>query len=323
MNETVMVLVSGEALANGYGSNISSQHKNAKALAEGLKPILNSDLNVMVVHGNKPQVGFVLFRAELASHVLHAIPLDVCGADTQGATGYMLTQEFINVLQRQGSDRQVIGILTQSLVDTDIPKDSISLRAIGPAFDRDKADNYRQMRKWSIIEEPGIGYRRGVPSYPVKQVIEIENIKKLVAEGNVVVGCGGGGIPVIRNAQGDLEGIEAVVESEQLVPIIAEEIGAKTLLIVVANDRKFILAGLNIQTSLHLSTADLKKINEAAAIQSYSVQRSLKAADEFLANGGEQVIISTLHSLPEVFKQGKGLWIGKSENSFQELLSSK
>ena len=309
MHEPILVLVNGEALADGHGSNISSQRKNARALAEGLSPILNSNHPTLVMHGNKPQVGFVLFRAELASHILHSIPLDVCGADTQGATGYMLTQEFNNVLRRQGSNRQVIGVLTQSLVDTDIPTNSTPLRAIGPAFDRDKADHYRQMRKWSIIEEPGIGYRRGVPAYPIKQVVEIENIKQLVDTGNVVVACGGGGIPVIKNPQGDLQGIEAVVESEELVPIITDQINAKTLIIIIGNDRKYILSGLNMRTSLHLTPAELDEIISESNIQSYSVQRTLRAAQAFLKHSGEQVIITTIKTLADVFTSSKGIWI--------------
>jgi len=313
MNYTVLVLVHGEALANGRGSNIDSQRKNAQSLANGLAPVLASDNKILVMHGNKPQVGFVLFRAELASHVLHSIPLDVCGADTQGATGYMLTQEFINTLRREGSHRQVISVLTQTLVDTDISSDIAPLRAIGPAFDRDKSEHYRLLRNWSIIEEPGIGYRRGVRSYPVKQVVEIENIKKLIADGNVVVACGGGGVPVIKNAKGDLEGIEAVVESEALVPILTEQIQAEILMIIISNDRKFILSGLNTQTTLHITSAELEKIIVESNIQSHFVQRSLIAAQRFIEIGGKQVIVCTLDALLDVFMKGKGLWISASE----------
>ena len=225
----------------------------------------------------------------------------------------MLTQQFNNVLRREGNDREVISVLTQTLVDTDMPFETIPLRAIGPAFDRDKADHYRQMRKWSIIEEPGYGYRRGVPSYPIKQVIEIGNIKKLIADGNVVVACGGGGIPVVKNAYGDLEGIEAVVDSEALVPILTEQIQAETLLIIISNDRKFILSGLNTQTALHITPDRLDQIIAESNIQSHSVQRSLTAAQQFFAKGGKQVIVSTLSALPDVFTKGKGLWISASE----------
>lgn len=102
MSETIVVLVNGEVLANGRGSTISNQRLNAKQLAGGLMPIFKSEMKVAIMHGNKPQVGFVLFRSELASHVLHPIPLDVCGADTQGATGYILSQEFLNVISQKG-----------------------------------------------------------------------------------------------------------------------------------------------------------------------------------------------------------------------------
>ena len=116
MSGTVVALVSGEALANGHGPTISDQKLNAKELADGLSPLLTPEIKLAVLHGNKPQVGFVLFRSEVASHALHAIPLDVCGADTQGATGYMISQAIRNTSSQHKIDRRVVCILTQTLV---------------------------------------------------------------------------------------------------------------------------------------------------------------------------------------------------------------
>src|SRR5512144_1190320 len=121
MKDTIVVLVNGEVLADGQGSGIPQQKKNAEFLAEALAPILTSEYQVVVMHGNKPQVGFVLFRSELASHILHAIPLDVCGADTQGATGYMLAQAFTNELEHRQVQRNVLAMMTQTLVDKNQP----------------------------------------------------------------------------------------------------------------------------------------------------------------------------------------------------------
>lgn len=317
MSGSVLVLVNGEVLANGHGSGIANQRQNTREFAQGLLPLFATDARVVVLHGNKPQVGFVLFRSELASHVLHTIPLDVCGADTQGATGYMLAQAFMNVLRDQKIQRKVMCILTQTLVDTNVPGESLPLRAIGPWFDREKAEHYRQVRRWSILEEPGRGYRRAVPSYPVKQILEIETIKDLVAAGNIVIAGGGGGIPVIQNAQGEYEGIEAVVESEQLVPIMAQQVQANVLVLVIGSDSKFILSGLSIEGNSHLALDTLERLLEDPSVHSKTVQRVLKAASQFLRQGGEQVVITTLRSLSDAFTHGKGLRIGSLEPSIE------
>jgi carbamate kinase len=318
MSGTVLVLVNGEVLANGHGHDIANQRVNSKELALGLLPIFDSNLRVVVLHGNKPQVGFVLYRSELASHVLHTIPLDVCGADTQGATGYMLSQAFKNALQAKQNKRGVVCVLTQALVDTNVSGDSLPLRAIGPWFDREKADNYRQMRQWNIIEEPGRGYRRAVPSYPVKEILEIDNIKELTSSSNIVIAGGGGGIPVIKNRFGELEGIEAVVESEQLVPILTKEIQANVLVMVVESDSKFMLSGLTTEGSNHLSKEKLDELLLDPEVQSNTVKRVLNAASQFLQHGGEQVVVTTLRSLPEVFYNGVGLRIGSLEPSIEQ-----
>ncbi len=310
MSGTVVVLVNGEVLANGQGSKISDQRLNAKALAENLAPIFSSDLKVAILHGNKPQVGFVLFRSELSSHVLHSVPLDVCGADTQGATGYMLSQAFMNVINRGGMKRRVVNVITQTLVDGSLPLDSVPVKTIGPWFDRDKAEQYRQTRGWAMIEEPGRGYRRAVPSFPAKEILEIESIQQLSGMGDIVIAGGGGGIPVVRNQRGDLEGIEAVVDTEQVACIFAQQLKANILLMVIENDAKFILSGLSTEIANHIQVEQLDTLLTRESIQSSTVIGKLRAASQFLHSGGEQVVITTLRKLPETLAKHNGLRIG-------------
>jgi carbamate kinase len=317
MNGTVVVLVNGEVLANGHGSTIADQRHNAQTLAEGLVPLLTSNLRVAVLHGNKPQVGFVLFRSELASHALHAIPLDVCGADTQGATGYMLSQALINVLHQQQQDRHVMCVLTQTRVDTGASNGSAPLKAIGPWFDRDKAEQYRQTRNWMMIEEPGRGYRRAVPSLPALEIVEIEGIRQLVEAGNIVIAGGGGGIPVARGEQGNLDGVEAVVETERVAILMAQQLQANVLLMVIDTDKKFILSGFSTERPSHLSLEAIDDILQQDTLSSSTVYRQLQAASEFLHQGGEQVIITTLRRLPETLSQRGGLRIGKLTPSLE------
>jgi carbamate kinase len=317
MNGTVVVLVNGEVLANGEGSKISDQRLNAKSLVENLSPIFTSDLKIVVLHGNKPQVGFVLFRSELSTHVLHSVPLDVCGADTQGATGYILSQAFMNVLKRDGINRNVVNLMTQTLVDGSLPVENIPVKTIGPWFDRDKADLLRQTRKWNMIEEPGRGYRRAVPTYPALEVLEIETIQQLVEAGNIVIACGGGGVPVVRNAQGYLEGVETVVDTELVANLVAHQLKAQTLLMIIESDVKFILSGLSTEREHHLHLEELDRILTQENIQSTTVLRKLNAASQFLHGGGEEVIITTLRKLPETLTGHNGLRIGSTASSIK------
>ena len=311
MSETVVILVNGEVLANGHGSTITHQRQNAQQLADGLAPLLASNAKVVILHGNKPQVGFVLFRSELASHALHTIPLDVCGADTQGATGYMLSQAIMNALRHQQRARQVMCVLTQTLVNaapTDYPA---PLKAIGPWFDRDKAEQYRQTRNWQMVEDPGRGYRRAVPALPALEILEIEGIRQLVESGTVVIAGGGGGIPVARDESGGIDGVEAVIETEQVASLMAQQLSASILLMVIDTDRKFVLSGLTTERPNHLSLDTLDDILKQDMLTSNTVFRQLQAASQFLHQGGEQVIITTLRQLSESLTARGGLRIGK------------
>ena len=316
MSGTVVVLVSGEALANGHGSTISDQKLNAKELADGLSPLLTAEIKLAVLHGNKPQVGFVLFRSEVASHALHAIPLDVCGADTQGATGYMISQALRNTLNQHKIDRRAVCVLTQTLVESG-NLDQAPLKAIGPWFDRDKAEQYRQARKWKIVEEPGRGYRRGVPSLPPLEILEISEIKSLVDAGNIVIAAGGGGIPVLRNSLGILEGIEAVIDTEQVARMVAQEVKANVLLMIVDRDDKYIRSGLVMDRLNLISLSKLDEILRQETFQSGTVHSALRGASEFLHSGGEQVMISSLRKLPDNLKNRRGLRIGSRHPSIE------
>lgn len=310
MSDSIVILVNGEVLAGGPNSTIRDQLENAQKLAEGLVPILNSRLKVAILHGNKPQVGYVLFRSELASHVLHSIPLDVCGADTQGATGYMISQAIMNALTKHRSNRNVICVLTQTVVDSNDELFHQPTKPIGPRFDREKAEQHRQARGWHIVEEPGFGYRRAVPAPPPLEIVEIENINRLVESGTIVVAAGGGGIPVVRKEDGSLEGVEAVVDTDQVACMLAHELNAKVLLMIIENDDKFILSRLSTETNRHMTLQEVEKLLASETFESNMVRAKLQASIKFLQSGGEQVIITTLRKLPSTLAKKSGLRIG-------------
>ena len=309
MSEAIVILVNGEVLSGSHESTILDQKNSAKKLARGLLPIFDSDLNVALMHGNKPQVGYVLFRSEIASHVLHQVPLDVCGADTQGATGYMISQSITNVLWQNSIGRKVMPITTQTIIDADSSGFHERNRQIGPWLDRERADQRRQVYGWHISEEPGYGYRRVVASPPPVEIVEIEGIKQLVQSGMIVIAAGGGGVPVMVNKDGMLEGVEAVVDTDQVACMLASQINAKILLMVVEDEAKFITSGIKIDEYSSISDQDLKKILHDNMISSDMVKRKLSSAHQHIQQGGGQVIITTLEKLSQTLKKESGLWI--------------
>lgn len=316
MKSTVVILVSGESLTDGKSSNLDDQHENSNTFADVLLPVIKQDVNVAILHGNKPQVGYVLFRSELASYILHPIPLDVCGADTQGATGYLLTQTLRNKLRKENISRSVYNLMTQTeMVPADT--DSTPFTAIGPLFDREKAEQYRHTRGWSVIEEPGSGYRRSVHTLQPSKILEMEGIKKLVNDGDIVIAAGGGGIPVIPDANGELRGVEVVVETEAVAAMMANELEASVLVMLVDKDDKFILTGIPMHQRAQMSLEQIEEMLEKGSIRSDLVRRNFKAAATFLRNGGQQVFITSMKNFADRVERKTGLRIGNNQTDIE------
>ena len=319
MSETIVILVDGEVLADSRESTIDEQKVCAGIFAEGLLPILSSGLNIAILHGNKPQVGYVLFRSELASHMLHPIPLDVCGADTQGATGYMLSQAVLNELRKINNRRLVMSVIAQTVVSSESEYYKKIDKQIGPWMDYERAEQRRQLHGWQIIEESGYGFRRAVSSPPPIEILEMEGIKQLINSGTIVITAGGGGIPVVVNNQGVLEGVEAVVDTDQVACMLAGQLGARALLMVVEHDSGFISAGIGTGKYQTISQSQIEEMLMSNKIQSGFVRRKLSSAKEYLQSGGDQVVITTLRKLPATLKKESGLWIEADSSKFDLL----
>lgn len=316
MSETIVILVDGEVLADIRESTIEDQKDCAEVFAEGLLPILTSDLKIAILHGNKPQVGYVLFRSELASHMLHPIPLDVCGADTQGATGYMLSQAVLNELRKNHQSRHVMSVNSQTVVNSESEYFRQFDKQIGPWMDYERAEQRRQIYGWQIVEESGYGFRRAVSSPPPIEIVEIEGIKHLIDSGTIVITAGGGGIPVVVNDQGVLEGVEAVVDTDQVAYMLADQLGAEVMLMVVEHDSGFLSAGIGTENYQSISRNQLEEMLKSNKIQSGFVRRKFSSAEEFLKSGGDQVIITTLRKLPATLIKESGLWIESDSPKF-------
>ena len=249
--------------------------------------------DVVVTHGNGPQVGFILLRSELASHVLHTVPLDVCGADTQGAIGYMAQVGLDAAMARLRVARRTATVVTRVVVDRDDPAFKKPTKPIGPFYTQEQADRYRGERGWIVVEDAGRGWRRVVPSPQPLEIIETEAIRALLAAGFVVVGVGGGGIPVIRQ-DGDMRGVEAVIDKDHASSLLARTIRADLLLISTAVER----VALNYKKAderpvARMTLAEARRHLAEGQFPPGSMGPKIEAAIAYLQAGGKEVLITS------------------------------
>src|SRR5438093_2453281 len=192
--------------------------------------------DVAVAHDNGPQVGFILRRSELAAHEIHEVPLDAIGADTQGAIGYALQQNLYNDFRRLGIDKQAVTVVTQTEVAADDPAFQSPSKPIGSYMD-EQAAMLRRQDGWDVMEDAGRGWRRVVPSPAPIRIVEEQAIKALIAAGLVVISTGGGGIPVVADAEGNLRGVAAVIDKDLASALLATVLRAELFLISTAVEK--------------------------------------------------------------------------------------
>jgi carbamate kinase len=304
----VIITIDGDLLVPQNPSlGILGQREEIVRVVEAIGDFLKSPIEIVVTHGNAPQVGFVLLRAELASHVVHSLPLDVCGADTQGATGYLLQQAIRNWLGANQVSKEVASLVTQVRVDPAQLTQNRLERGIGPFFDQEKAQTYRNTRGWDFVVIPGRGYRRAVPALTPRDVPEINLIRRLLDPSTIIICAGGGGIPVIQEQNGKLVGVEAVVNKADTAGLLARELQAEGILFVSAWDRMRNFLGVYPPDRLMpLSLNDLEKIlgRNAETDDNY---HKFTAAKEFLEAGGKWVLICSPEGVGANLESSRGI----------------
>lgn len=238
MSKVAVVAIGGNSLIkDDQHRSVPDQFAATRATALHITEMIKAGWDVVITHGNGPQVGFILLRSELASHIIHTVPLDSCGADTQGALGYMIQQCLYNEFLRQGVPKQAATVVTQVIVDKDDPAFANPSKPIGPFYDEEKAKRYQAQRHWVMREDAGRGWRRVVPSPRPREIVETPAIQSLVASGYAVIAVGGGGVPVIRREDGTLHGVEAVIDKDYASALLACTVNADLFLISTAIDR--------------------------------------------------------------------------------------
>jgi carbamate kinase len=291
----VVVAIGGNSLITDKDhQSVEDQYWAAGETDHHIAQLVRAGWDVAISHGNGPQVGFIMRRSELARHELHEIPMDAAGADTQGAIGYALAQNLINDFREMGIDRQVAAVVTQVEVAADDPAMINPSKPIGTFLSEDEAKQRRAEEGWDVVEDAGRGWRRVVASPQPKRIVEIDVIKQLIDAGVVVICVGGGGIPVIADEKGDLIGVAAVIDKDLASALLANEIGADTLLISTAVEKVALNWGKDEQRWVAEFTLDEVKqyLDEGGHFAEGSMAPKMRAVAKFLEGGGEQAIIT-------------------------------
>ena len=298
MREKVAVIaIGGNSLVKDKAhQSIEDQNQAVNETCMHIADMIQQGWTVAIGHGNGPQVGFVLRRSELAHQVegIHEVPLDVCGADTQGATGYMLQQSLYNEFLKRGIDKKVATVVTQVEVDSSDQAFQNPTKPIGSFMEEAQAVEKREKESWSVVEDAGRGWRRVVPSPLPIRVVEEPAVKALIDLGMCVITVGGGGIPVVADVEGNLQGIAAVIDKDFASSLLANAIGAELLIISTAVEKVALNFGKPDQKWIDTMTVAEAKayLAEGTHFAKGSMAPKIQACIWFIERGGKKAIIT-------------------------------
>ena len=313
MNKIAVVAIGGNSLIKDKNhQTVEDQYEAVKETAVHIADLIESGFNVVITHGNGPQVGFILLRSEIAKKVinLHPVPLDACGADTQGAIGYAIQRALHNEFRKRGKEKDVVTVVTMVVVDKNDPAFQNPSKPIGPFYTEEEAKEKMEAEKWIMKEDAGRGWRRVVPSPIPRKIVEINAIKTLVENGFVVVGVGGGGIPVIEDENGQIMGVEAVIDKDYASSLLARELGADYFIISTAVEKVYLNFGTPDQKPIdRMTLEEARKYLKEGHFKEGSMAPKIRAVIEFLEAGGKAAIITSPESIVRAIKGETGTWI--------------
>ncbi|QIT30100.1 carbamate kinase family protein [Raoultella terrigena] len=313
MKELVVVAIGGNSIIKDNASqSVEHQAEAVRAVADTVLEMLASDYNIVLTHGNGPQVGLDLRRAEIAHERegLPLTPLANCVADTQGGIGYLIQQALNNRLAHRG-EQKAVTIVTQVEVDKNDPGFAHPTKPIGAFFSASQRDELQLAHPdWRFVEDAGRGYRRVVASPEPKRIVEAEAIKTLARQGFLVIGAGGGGIPVVRGEGGDYQSVDAVIDKDLSTALLAREIHADVLVITTGVEKVCIHFGKANQQALGTVTvSEMTRYLQEGHFPAGSMLPKIVASLAFLAHGGSRVIITTPERLPAALRGETGTHI--------------
>jgi carbamate kinase len=309
--KVAVVAIGGNSLIKDKNhQTVPDQYLAAKETCHHIAGMIQQGWDVAIGHGNGPQVGFILRRSELSRHELHEVPLDVCGADTQGAIGYALQQNLQNEFKKRGVKKQAVTVVTQVVVDRNDPAFQNPTKPIGSFMGEEEAIKRRDTEGWHVVEDAGRGWRRVVASPLPKKVMEQDAVEELLGKGFVVITVGGGGIPVIENAQGDLEGVAAVIDKDYASSLLAQSIKADLFLISTVVEKVYINYGKPNQKAIdRMTVAEAKQYIKEGHFAKGSMLPKIEAIIWFLETGGKQALITNPENIQRALKGETGTLI--------------
>ncbi len=312
--KVAVVAIGGNSLIKDKDhQSVEDQYLAAKETTQHIADMIEAGWDVAIGHGNGPQVGFILRRSEIANKVegMHEVPLDVCGADSQGAIGYALQQKLQNEFKKRGVQKPVATVVTQVRVDKNDKAFQNPTKPIGGFMDMAEAKQREKDLGWNVVEDSGRGWRRVVASPIPQEVVEFDSVKDLIDNGVVVVTVGGGGIPVIRNGNDELVGVAAVIDKDYASSLLARELHADLLLISTAVEKVAINFGKPNQQWLDKMTlAEAKQyLAEGGHFAKGSMAPKIQAIIWFLEAGGKQALITNPENIGRALNGETGTWI--------------
>jgi carbamate kinase len=320
MSKLVIVAIGGNSLVRDNGrDSVQDQYEAVQETAVNIADMVQEGYNVVVTHGNGPQVGFGLRRSEIANEIVGMpdVPLVNCVADTQGGIGYQIQQALTNEFTKRGINKKVATIITQVEVDINDPNFQNPTKPVGSFFTLEQAEEMKMEHpEWIFMEDSGRGYRRLVPSPKPIDIVEKEAIKSLVDAGYVVIAAGGGGIPVIKTRENEYLGVDAVIDKDFATSLLAEQVNAETLIITTGVPRVCINFGKPNQLALEkITVEETKQYVLENHFAPGSMLPKIEASLNFLENGGKKVVITNPESLQDAINEKQGTHIVKQLNA--------
>jgi carbamate kinase len=311
MSKLAVVAIGGNSLIKDEThKTVPDQFAAVRETAVHIATMIAQGWNVVVTHGNGPQVGFILQRSEYAGKLLHRVPLDSCGADTQGAIGYMIQQALHNEFLRRAIQRQCVTVVTQVLVDRDDPALAHPSKPIGSFYSEEEARARMSQEGWSMVEDAGRGWRRVVPSPQPRQIIERDAIELLIERNYIVVAVGGGGIPVVGDSAGALSGIEGVIDKDLASSLLASGLHADLLLISTAVEKVSLHYNQPGQRDLDSMTlSEARRYSREGHFARGSMGPKIQAVINYLEQGGTSALITRPESIGLALAGQSGTWI--------------
>ncbi len=308
---TLVIALGGNAiLRRGDDGTITTQFARADASMQHIAALAGAGHHIVLTHGNGPVVGNIVLRNEAARDTVPPMPLYIAGADSEGGIGLMLQMSLYNRLLLSGVDRPVVSVITQCVVDADDPAFTTPSKPIGPYYDAEGAERLRAGEGWVFAEEGDRGWRRVVASPHPRRIVEAGTIRRLAEQGDIVIAAGGGGVPVLERADGTLEGVDAVIDKDHATALLACDLQADTLVILMEEPTVFAAYGTPQQRPLQqLTVAEAEALLGGDELANGSIRPKVEACTRFVRDCGGRALICAVDSLEDALAGSAGTQI--------------